>query len=147
MAQSAWKRGLASAALILLAAGPAVAAEPVVPMRVVQVGEVAYISGGRNRAERKDLEARAIDFKLQVNFSAKDADPKQVAVTLQRQGERARPVHLTAAGPVLLVDLPSGAYTLSASIQGAPPVASEVEVQAGTIEQVNIQLDAPRSDV
>jgi len=47
----------------------------------------------------------------------------------------------------LLVDLPSGAYTLTASVDGAPPVASEVEVQPGTIEQVNIKLDGPRSDV
>jgi hypothetical protein len=112
-------------------------------MRVVQVGDVQYISGGASKAERRELEARTIDFRLQVNFVAKEleAAPKRVAVKLKRQGEAGRPLDLTAAGPLLLVNMPSGTYTLSASINGASPVESQFELQPGEFEKLDLNLD------
>jgi len=112
-------------------------------MRVVQVGEVQYISGGASRAERKELEARTVDFRVQVNLIAKElqAAPKRVVVKLKRQGEAGKPLDLTAAGPLLLVNMPSGNYTLSASLNGATPVESKFELQPGEFEKLDIQLD------
>lgn len=139
-----WMSLVCSGALLSIASQPAAAAEPLAPMRVMQVGEVQYISGGANRAERKELEARTVDFRVQVNFVAKDleAKPQPVVVKLKRKGEASRPINLTAAGPLLLVNMPSGTYTLSASMPGAAPVESQFELQPGEIEHLDIRLDA-----
>lgn len=112
-------------------------------MRVVQVGDVQYISGGASKAERRELEARTVDFRLQVNFVAKEleAAPKRVAVKLKRRGEAGRALDLTAAGPLLLVNMPSGTYTLSASMNGATPVESQFELQPGEFEKLDVNLE------
>jgi hypothetical protein len=112
-------------------------------MRVVQIGDVQYISGGASRAERRELEERTVDFRLQVNFVAKnvEAPPKRIAVKLKRQDEKARAINLTATGPLLLVNMPSGTYTLSANVQGNSPVESQFELQPGEIERLDIHLD------
>jgi hypothetical protein len=138
-----WSSMGCSVALLCAAVQPAVAAEPLAPMRLVQVGEVQYISGGASRAERKELEARTVDFRVQVNLIAKELEtaPKRVVVKLKRQGEAGRPLDLTAAGPLLLVNMPSGHYTLSASLNGAAPVESKFELQPGEFEKLDIQLD------
>lgn len=138
-----WTSLTCSGALLCSAIQPASAAEPLAPMRVVQVGEVQYISGGANRRERRELEARTPDFRLQVNFVAKEleASPKRVVVKLKRQGEAGKPLDLTAAGPLLLVNMPSGSYTLSASLNGASPIESKFELQPGEFEKLDIHLD------
>ena len=140
--QTLWTSWACSGALLCTAVQPAFAAEPLAPMRVVQVGEVQYISGGASRAERRELEARTVDFRLQVKFVAKEleAAPKRVVVKLKRQGEAGKPLDLTAAGPMLLVNMPSGSYTLSASVDGAAPVESRFELQPGEFEKLDIQL-------
>jgi len=111
-------------------------------MRVVQVGEVQYISGGASRAERRELEARTADYRVQVNFVAKELEdaPKRVVVKLKRQGEAGKPLDLIAAGPLLLVNMPSGSYTLSASLNGESPVYSQFELQPGEFEKLDIHL-------
>jgi hypothetical protein len=120
------------------------AAEPLAPMRVVQVGEIEYISGGKNEAEREELQARATDFRLQVNFSAAGSAPrpKRVDVKLIRRGDAKRAINLTSAGPMLLVNMPSGTYKLSASVAGAPPVESQVELLPGENEQLEVDLES-----
>ena len=140
---------LCSTALVWLSSHTAFAAEPVLPMRVVQLGEVQYISGGESKAERAELNARSSDFRLQVSFSASDpsAPPKHVDVKLLPQGEAARPIKLTTAGPLLLVNMPSGKYKLIASVHGSQgsaipqAVESQIELQAGESEQLEIKLD------
>lgn len=138
-----WSSLGCSGVLLCAAVQPAVAAEPLAPMRVVQVGEVQYISGGASPRERKELEARTVDFRVQVNLIAKELEtaPKRVVVKLKRHGEAGRPLDLTAAGPLLLVNMPSGNYTLSASLNGAAPVESKFELQPGEFEKLDIQLD------
>lgn len=118
---------------------PAAAAEPIAPMRVVQVGEVQYISGGTTRAERRELEARTPDFRLQVSFLAKQ--PERVVVKLKRRDEAGKPLDLTAAGPLMLVNMPSGRYTLTAILNGELAVESQFELEPGEFEKLDIQLD------
>lgn len=139
-----WTSLACSGVLLCAAPQPADAAEPLAPMRVVQVGDVQYISGGASRAERRELEARTVDFRVQVSFVAKDLEAKAqpVAVKLKRKGEASRPINLTAAGPLLLVNMPSGTYTLSASMPGGTAVESQFELQPGEIEHLDIHLDA-----
>jgi hypothetical protein len=129
---------IVAAALACLVAAPVLAAEPLVSMRVVQVGEVEYISGGKSPAEREELRARTDDFRLQINFSAPEL--KRVDVKLKRHGERGRPLQLTAAGPLLLVNMPSGTYTISASSYGAAPVESQFELQPGESKELELEL-------
>ena len=138
-----WSSLGCSGALLCAAIQPAAAAEPLAPMRLVQVGEVQYISGGASRAERRELEARTVDFRVQVNLIAKDVEtgPKRVVVKLKRRGEVGKPLDLTAAGPLMLVNMPSGNYTLSASLNGAAPVESQFELQPGEFEKLDIELD------
>lgn len=127
---------------LALSSGGAFAAEPPVVMRVVQVGEVQYISGGKSPAERAELRARTEDFRLQIKFAANADVSRQnpVAVKLKRQGDDARPIQLTAAGPLLLVNMPSGTYTMIASAPDAPPVESKFELQPGEIKQLDVEL-------
>jgi hypothetical protein len=136
---------LCSGALLWLTSHSALAAEPVMPMRVVQLGEVQYISGGESKAERAELSARLIDFRLQVSFTGQDGSalPKHVEVKLLPQGpdHAARPIKLTTAGPLLLVNMPSGSYKLIANVPGAHAVESLFELHAGEIEQLEVKLD------
>jgi hypothetical protein len=108
----------------------------------VQVGEVQYISGGASKAERRELEARTVDYRVQVNFVAKDVEAplKRVIVKLKRQGEAGGALDLTSAGPLLLVNMPSGTYTLSASMNGESPVESRFELAPGEFEKLDVEL-------
>jgi hypothetical protein len=123
-------------------AARAFAAEPPVVMRVVQVGEAQYISGGKSPAEREELLARTEDFRLQIKLEANAAVSKQnpVAIKLKRQGDNGRPIQLTAAGPLLLVNIPSGSYTMTASAPDAPQVESHFKLQPGEIKQLELVL-------
>ena len=130
--------------LNLCVAAQVFAAEPPVVMRVVQVGDVEYISGGKSAAEREELRARTDDFRLQISFGASAEVSKQnpVAVKLKRQGDDARPIQLTAAGPLMLVNMPAGSYTVTASAQDAAPVESHFKIQPGELKQLDLELGA-----
>jgi hypothetical protein len=130
-----------------LASEMALAAEPPIAMQVVQVGDVRYISGGKSRAEREELSARTEDFRLQVRFgsNAVISQKKPVSVELKRHGDKARPIQLTAAGPLLLLNMPSGVYTLTASPADAPAVESKFELRPGDIKSLDIELISANS--
>ena len=120
----------------------AIAAEPPVVMHVVQVGDVQYISGGKSPAEREELLARTEDFRVQIKLGASAVVSRQnpVAIKLKRHGDNARPIQLTAAGPLLLVNMPSGTYTVIASAQDAEPVESHFKLEPGEIKQLDLEL-------
>ena len=128
--------------LNLCIAAQVFAAEPAVVMRVVQGGEAQYISGGKNPAEREELLARTDDFRLQITFEANAEVSKQnpVAIKLKRLGDNARPMQLTAAGPLLLVNIPSGSYSMTVTSPDASPVESHFKLQPGEIKQLELVL-------
>jgi len=139
---------LTVAAVCGLAGSPAYASEPELAMSLIQDGEVEYLSGGVSVDERQELRERALDFRVLVSFAsaghARTARaPMSVAVKLTPRRDARAAVDLTTAGPMLLLNLPTGLYDLEAKLPGGRPVVRELSLQPGAIVQLDIELPAP----
>lgn len=137
---------LTAAAALCLAGAPVSAAEPQLAMAVVQDGEVEYLSGGVSEREREELRERAYDFRVFVSFvvPAGERPVRSVDVTLTPEEHPRRAVDLKTAGPVLLISMPTGRYRIEAKLPGGRPVVHQLVLRPGAIEQVDIELEAPR---
>ena len=97
-----------------LLSGLAGAAEP--PERTQ--GEIRYMTGGVGQEESQALRAAASRFSLAMTFTAETGQylsDVQVAIR-NRAGD---PVFETVSeGPMVLVNLPAGAYTVAATSEG-----------------------------
>ena len=126
------------------AATPTFAVEPHAELRLMRVGDMLYMSGGGSRAEQTVLDHRASDFQVRVNFVGKDAreSVRQVFVTIVERKEGNAVIKLKTAGPVLLMNLPAGRYTLTASTsRGTEGVASQLDLEVGKKEDLRVVLD------
>lgn len=102
------------ACAVAAAAGVAHAQMP--PMRVEGAG--SYVCGGIGTDESIALRAAMKDHPLSLLFARADgAYLADVSVVIQRAGE-APALSLRAGGPVCLVDLPAGRYTVEATAGG-----------------------------
>ncbi|HET8932606.1 MAG TPA: hypothetical protein VFN67_04160 [Polyangiales bacterium] len=127
------------------AATPTFAVEPHAELRLMRVGDMLYMSGGGSRAEQTVLDHRASDFQVRVNFIGKDAreSVRQVFVTIVERKEGNAVIKLKTAGPVLLMNLPVGRYTLTASTsRGTEGVASQLDLEVGKKEDLRVVLGA-----
>lgn len=126
-----------------LAATPAFALEPEATMRLIRVGDVHYMSGGMTPKERDVLTRRASWFPVIVSFVGKTNQDhvERVSVTIVRRDEGNSVIRLKTAGPVLLMSLPPGNYTLSASAPGAEAVHSQLDILPGKLENIEVALD------
>jgi hypothetical protein len=110
----------------------------------MRVGDMLYMSGGGSRAERTVLDHRASDFQVRVSFIGKNEteNVRQVFVTIVERKEGNTVIKLKTAGPVLLMNLPAGRYTLTAStLRGTEGVASELDLEVGKKEDLRVVLD------
>lgn len=126
-----------------LAATPVFAIEPSASMRLMRVGDVQYMSGGGTQKERDVLTRHAAAFPVIVSFVGKSSADRvlRVSVTIVRRDEGNSVIRLKTAGPVLLMSLPPGNYTLSASAPGAEAVHSQLDILAGKLENLEVALD------
>jgi hypothetical protein len=140
--RNTWLLRMGFAACVGLTTLPALAVEPRAEMKLVQVGEVQYMSGGNNKNQRSVLDDHASDFHVRVNFVGKASSEqlRHVSVTLTKQGEPKSMIRLETAGPILLMSLPAGHYNLSATVPGSAPVQSQFDREPGKIEELRVVL-------
>ena len=125
-----------------LIATPVFAIEPSAEMRLMRVGEVLYMSGGGTQKERDMLTRRAAAFPVMVSFVGKTSQDRvqRVSVTIVSRKEGNSVIRLKTAGPVLLMTLPPGNYTLSAMSPGAEAVHSQLDILEGKLENLEVAL-------
>jgi hypothetical protein len=126
-----------------LGASQALAIEPEASMRLMRVGDVQYMSGGSTKKERDSLQRSAGAFPIVVSFVGKSSHDHvhRVSVTIVERKEGNSVIRLKTAGPLLLISLPPGNYTMSARSEGAETVHSELDVVPGKLENLQVALD------
>jgi hypothetical protein len=144
-----WVLAASFVSCIGLAAMPASALEPHAEMKLIRIGDVQYMSGGVSKKEMTVLDGRASAFHVRVSFVGKSSadNVQQVSVTLVRRDEGNSVIRLRTAGPVLLMTLPAGPYSLAAMSPGAAPVYSEFDLESGVHQDLRVELDTtPAAD-
>ena len=88
------------------------------PLHAMQAGNITYLTGGIGDDERDQLDAMKPSYNLRVlNASTSGEYVVNTHVVLRnQQGSELLDI---PAGPILLVSLPKGTYTLDASHAGA----------------------------
>lgn len=126
-----------------LAATSALAVEPHAQLRLLRVGDVQYMSGGSNQKERDVLTQRAAAFPVVVSFVGRTDKDRvhRVSVTIVKRDEGNSVIRFKTAGPVLLMSLPPGNYTLSAMSPGSEAVHLQLDILPGKIENLRMALD------
>jgi len=124
-------------------ASPTLAIEPAAEMRLMRVGDVQYMSGGSTPKERDVLKRSAAAFPVMVSFVGKTSEDRvhRVSVTIVRRDEGNSVIRLKTAGPVLLMSLPPGNYTLSAMSPGAEAVHYPLDILPGKLENFELALE------
>jgi hypothetical protein len=109
-----------AAATTLLAQAPTADVDAVTDtpaLRVQEQGGVQFLNGGTGDPERNAMRALHSEFPLQIVFSGK-AGELGVADQVRVLNGRQQMVSVDKAGPVLMVKLPPGHYTVEADIAG-----------------------------
>jgi hypothetical protein len=122
---------------------PAFAVEPHAELKLMRVGNMQYLSGGVSNTERTVLDHRAADFHVRVDFVGKTGKERvrEVFVTIVERKEGNCVIRFKTAGPVLLMSLPAGSYTLSATtVRGTEAVQSQLELEPGKKEGLRVVL-------
>jgi hypothetical protein len=125
-------QGLAVTTLILLALAVTAPA-----------AEVPYVSGGVDADARAELLARQHEYNLKIVAAEKSGDYlADVKVVIDRAG-RERMLDTTMEGPILLVKLPPGTYTVRAT-SGRDTLTQTVTIPAQGFRQALFSWAASR---
>ncbi len=106
-------------AIGMLQAIPALAADPsALPPAQTQNG-ITYVTGGIGETESNAMKAAAGHYDLMLTFAERSgAYLADVKVNIaDRSGDSVLDL---VSGPILLVDLPAGRYTVRADVEGKP---------------------------
>jgi hypothetical protein len=110
-------------------------------MQVKKVGEVLYLSGGVGDAEQKALAKRAEDFNLELQFARPDG-AYLASVDVEIRDRRAGKTVLdVTSGPILLVNLPAGEYSVHATLEGHEKEQRTTSIVGG--DRVKMVLELP----
>jgi hypothetical protein len=95
-------------------------------------GALRYVCGGIGSDESRAMRAAMKEHPLSLLFARADgAYMADVAVTVQGADDGAAVLALRANGPVCLIDLPAGRYTIDASVGGTAAKRQTVTVGGG----------------
>jgi hypothetical protein len=88
--------------------------------QVRHAGNVDYMNGGAGEEARAVMDAKAPQFSLHNVFSGKGGEYVVARkVTIRSVGGKAsEPITIDNAGPILMVSLPPGSYTIEADVDG-----------------------------
>jgi len=88
--------------------------------QVRQTGNVEYMNGGAGEEARQAMDAKKGQFSLHNVFSGKGGEYVVARkVTIRPDGApAAAPITIDNAGPILMVSLPPGSYTVEADVDG-----------------------------
>jgi hypothetical protein len=107
---------LASATAVLAAAALQVNAATL-PQARTENG-VTYINGGVGRDEATAMKAQAKHYPLSLMFSAGKQNEFLADVKVTIKDQAGKEILETAAGPILLVNVPAGTYAVAADANG-----------------------------
>jgi len=89
---------------------------------VRQAGGVDYMNGGAGAEARAVMDAKAAQFSLHNVFSGQGGEyvvARKVTIT-PVGGKAVQPITIDNAGPILMLSLPPGSYTIEADVGGKP---------------------------
>jgi hypothetical protein len=86
-------------------------------VQVQQSSGVQFLNGGAGESERAAMRARQAEFPLQIVFSS-PSGAYSVADRVRVSDPRGEVVAVHGAGPLLMVKLPPGRYTMEADFGG-----------------------------
>jgi hypothetical protein len=112
------KSGLSITLGSALLAGALQAAAATLPQPKTQNG-VTYLNGGVGHDEAAAMKAEARRYPMSMIFSAGKDNEFLADVEVTVKDERGRQILSTAAGPILLVNVPAGTYAVDAERDGA----------------------------
>ena len=129
--RTAWRRGVVAAIAATALLAQAQMAAPLPPMK--NQGAARYVCGGIGSDESTAMRAAMKDFPLSLLFARADgAYLADVEVAIKDAGG-ATALALRANGPVCLIDLPAGKYTIEATSPGGGAAKREtVSVGGGS---------------
>ena len=99
------------------APAPAGAAGPATAPQVQSANGIKYLNGGAGEEARAAIDAHGGEFPLRLVFSVASG-AYTVADHVEVSGAKGRVFAIDDAGPMLLVQLPPGDYTVAASYGG-----------------------------
>ena len=108
---------LLTSASLAQTAAPATDSGAPPPPQVRSAGGVEYLNGGAGEESRAAIDAQRGEFPLRVVFSVGSGD-YVVADHVDVRGARGKVLGVDHVGPMLLVKLPPGDYTVTASYGG-----------------------------
>lgn len=93
-------------------------------------GDLQYSCGGIGVDESSAMRAAMKDYPLALLFSAKNGDYlADVKVDIEASGKS---LQMTAGGPVCLLKLPAGSYSVKATAPGGQSQSEKVQVGKGS---------------
>jgi hypothetical protein len=104
--------------------------------------DIEFVSGGVGRTERAQLLESAGGFNLFVSFARKADGAYLSAVNVRVEAPADGPsIELTTEGPLLLVSLPAGDYTLTAELPGWQLARRSLSIGEGSLHSVYIAME------
>lgn len=105
------------------------------------VGSVTYLSGGADPAQEKAMRSEAAKYPLELDFlwgrGAKETELRNVEWSI-RNAAGHELLDASSNGPVILVALPNGRYTVTGHYEGKP-ISHVVDVHKGRHETVALE--------
>lgn len=143
MTSSRWHALVAAAVAAMFAAAPALGLE-----RGMTADGRAYASGGIGLGEREELAQLRSAYRLRVATAARlsGAYLAAVQVTIADAGGR-RIFDRALAGPLLLVDLAPGRYTVEATNRQGQTQRVQTTIAASGQREIYFYFDVPGADV
>jgi hypothetical protein len=115
-----------------------IAAALFTPALTARAVDVPYISGGVGVEERDGLRARERDYNLKIVTSAKSGDYLSRVRIVIESASKEQMLETTMEGPILLVKLPPGPYTIRATA-GSQTQSQTVTVAGEGLRQVDFR--------
>jgi hypothetical protein len=120
------------------------AAAGTVPVPLTENG-ITYLSGGFDREEALAIQAEARGYSLSLGFSAGERRESLADVKVTIKDSAGKVVLDTfSTGPIMLVKLPAGQYTISAS-KSSPGARLESKVQLTARSEQRLDFHWPQS--
>ena len=105
-----------------------------------RAADVPYISGGAGEDERQELLAKERDYNLKVVAADKSGDYLANVQVVIESARKERVLDTTMDGPILLVKLAPGTYTIRAT-SDAKTLTRTVTIAAQGLQQADFRWD------
>lgn len=90
-------------------------------------GNVRYSCGGIGSDESTAMRSEMKNYPLSLLFARKDGE-YLANMAVEIQGKNGSPIQFKASGPICLINLPAGSYTVKAATHGGTYQTKSVEV-------------------